>query len=140
MKDTFVVPLTYQKVVQSKGYTLFILGNDDKKFGIYTSPHVGETLQGYFSDEKHVRPSTHQLLQNLLMGVGAKFEKVVIYDVQEAIYFAKMFLEVSKDNQKTVLEIDARPSDCLALALMNKAPIFCTEETMKKATAVEEPQ
>jgi bifunctional DNase/RNase len=51
-----------------------------------------------------------------------------------------MFLEVNKDDQKTVLEIDARPSDCLALALMNKAPIFCTEETMKKAIAVEEPQ
>ncbi|MBI5274444.1 MAG: bifunctional nuclease family protein [Chlamydiales bacterium] len=140
MKENQVIPLTYNKILQSKSYTVFILGNEEKKFAIYTSPQIGENIQVYLSEEISSRPSTHQLIQNLLKGTNASVSQVVIYDVHDTIYFSKIFIEINEDGKKKILDIDARPSDCLTLAIMNSAPIFCTKETFDKAVEVDDIQ
>lgn len=138
MLDSSAIPLTYSKILQSKSYTVFILGNEDKKFAIYTSAQVGENIQLFLSDEKNVRPSTHQFLQNLLVGCNANILQVVIYDVQDTLYFSKIFFETNENDKKRILEIEARPSDCLILALMNNAPIYCTQDTFEKVVNINE--
>lgn len=132
-----VIPLTYNKIMQSKAYTVFILGNDEKKFAIYTTPQIGENIQLYLSDEKRARPSTHQFIQSLLLGASGKVSHVVIYDVQDTIYFSRIFIEVEEEGSKKIIDIDARPSDCLTLALMNDSPIYCTKEAFSKAVHVD---
>jgi uncharacterized protein len=62
----------------------------------------------------------------------------VINDVQDTIYFARLFLEQDRGDIRHIVEIDARPSDCITLALMNNAPVYCTREVLEKTISVEE--
>jgi bifunctional DNase/RNase len=48
------------------------------------------------------------------------------------VYFARLFVEQQIEDKKHLLEIDARPSDCLSLALMNNIPIFCKKDVLDK--------
>ena len=68
---------------------------------------------------------THDLLANVLRALGAKIDRVVVNDLKDGTYFAR--LPRSAENatqQKKIIEIDARPSDCVAMATQQLAPIF----------------
>jgi bifunctional DNase/RNase len=134
-----LVPLNFHKILQSRSYTVMILGTDEKKFAIYTEPQVGHHLQVQIAQSHPTRPNTFDLFEETLEGLGAKILQVVINDVQDTTYFARLFLEQSIGDQKQILEIDARPSDCVILALTHKIPIYCTREVLSKTVAVDDP-
>lgn len=129
-----LIKLSCHKIVQSSAYTLFILDGGSKKFGIYTEPKVGEDLERYLSIEEAPRPKTHELLTNILKGLDVAIQHIFIHDMQDSIYFAKLYLEHKNGEKQTILELDARPSDCLTLAITHNAPIFCTTELLSKST------
>lgn len=79
------------------------------------------------------RPMTHDLMKAVLDVVGAKVISVVISDLKENTYYAKVHL--SYEDSEYV--IDARPSDAIALALRTKAPIFANEEVIRKQASDE---
>lgn len=133
-----LIPLTFNKIMQSRAYTVMILGNDQKKFAIYTEPQVGNLIQIHLAQGQRQRPYTHDLLNSVLLGFNGKVVQVVITDVEDTVYFARLFVEQQLGDRKQILEIDARPSDCMMLALIHKAPIFCTSEAFEKAVAVQE--
>lgn len=133
-----LIPLTFSKIMQSRAYTVIILGTESKKFAIYTEPQVGHHLQIHLAQGQHRRPYTYELLDSVLKGLGAKPLQVVINDVEDTIYYARLFLEQNEGAKKTILEIDARPSDCITLAIIYKIPIFSTKEALEKAVAVED--
>ena len=66
---------------------------------------------------------------HLLSGLGAKVSRVVVNDIQEATYFARLIVEAENEltSERKVIEIDARPSDCLALAIQQKAPVYVAQ-------------
>lgn len=132
-----IVPITFNKILQSKTYTMILLGNEEKQFAIYTDPVVGKNLQILLTGEPHKRPFTHDLMDLIFKGLDIRLTQVVIQQVEDTIYFARLFLEQEKDDVKQILEIDARPSDCLTLALMHHAPLFCRKEVLDKAVPVE---
>ena len=136
--DTDLIPVVLSKIMQAKSYTVLILGDETKKFAIYTEPHVGKNLQRLLTEGKKSRPSTYDLLESIFKGLSVQVAQVVIQDVQETTYFARLFLEVSGGDQKTILEIDARPSDCLTLALMENIPVFCKKEVLTKCIPFED--
>jgi len=70
------------------------------------------------------RPLTHDLIKLMLDGLGGNVEKVAITELKESTFYAVIFID-SRDGQ---LQIDARPSDSLAIALRCNAPIFANEE------------
>ena len=74
------------------------------------------------------RPLTHDLMKNLLDTVGSKVSRIIVNDLRENTYYAMINLS----NNGTNKEVDARPSDAIALALRMQAPIF-VEEVMRKA-------
>lgn len=113
-----------------------ILGTDEKKFAIYAEPQVGHHLQMQIAQAHPTRPSTFDLMKETFDGLGAKILQVVINDVQDTTYFARLFLEQVIGDQKQILEIDARPSDCVILALTHKIPIFCTHEVLTKIVPI----
>jgi len=76
------------------------------------------------------RPLTHDLIKNLLESVKAKISRVVVSDLRENTYYAVLSMKLN--GQST--EIDARPSDAIALALRMHAPIFVSDEVMSKAS------
>lgn len=79
------------------------------------------------------RPMTHDLLRLTLEQLGAKVEKIVISDLRESTFFA--VIHVQQDGRS--VEIDARPSDAIALALRAEAPIFVLRSVLDKAQAAE---
>lgn len=133
-----LIQLTFDKIMQTRSYTVVVLGARDKRFAIYTDPSIGRTLQMYLTGVEKPRPLTHDLIDNIFKGLRVRIKQVVINDIQDTIYFARLFLEQDIDGIKHILEIDARPSDCITLALMNNVPVYCTREVLDKTIPVDE--
>ncbi len=133
-----LIQLSFDKIMQTNTYTVIILMAEGKRFPIYTEPTIGRILQMYLTETERQRPLTYDLIDSIFMGLDIEVKQVVIYDLQDTIYFAKLFLEQMCDKLKRILEIDARPSDCITLALMNNIPVFCTREVFDRTIAVEE--
>ncbi|MBS0649994.1 MAG: bifunctional nuclease family protein [Parachlamydiales bacterium] len=133
-----LVPITFNKIMQSRSYTVIILGTAEKRFAIYTDPQVGRNIQTFLTTEHKPRPYTHDLMNSIFRGLDIKPLQIVITDIEDTIYFARLFLEQTTGEQKTILEIDARPSDCITLALMDNIPVYCRKEILEKAVAVQE--
>ncbi len=133
-----LIPLSFHKILQSRSYTVMIMGTEEKKFAIYAEPQVGHHLQVQIAQARPTRPSTFDLIEEMLQGLNVKLLQVVINDVQDTTYFARLFVEQTVGDQKNILEIDARPSDCVILALTHKIPILCTRDVLSKTVAVDE--
>ena len=69
---------------------------------------------------------THDLISNIIEKTGYSLEKIEINDVEKETYFATLFLQ--KDGE--TLEIDARPSDAIAIAMRMEAPIYVTANVL----------
>lgn len=85
------------------------------------------------------RPLSHDLMKSIIETLDARVERIVIDDIKENTFYAKVILHSSGDS----LAIDARPSDSIALALRTNAPIFVSEqiilaETMEDKSAEEQ--
>jgi bifunctional DNase/RNase len=70
------------------------------------------------------RPLTHDLMRNVFETLDAHLEQVVIHDIRESTFFAKLVVRTNGELQ----EIDARPSDGIALALRMSAPIYVSDK------------
>jgi uncharacterized protein len=79
------------------------------------------------------RPLTHDLVRNLLSDLKTTIERIVINDLQENTFYARIFL----DREGEKIEVDSRPSDALALALRFGAAIFVEDEVLEKSRTVE---
>ena len=76
---------------------------------------------------KVLRPMTHDLMINFIKATGYDIEKVEINDVENETYFSTVYVS---NREGKVLEVDARPSDAIALALRAEAPIYVTEKVL----------
>jgi len=81
---------------------------------------------------KPPRPLTHDLLKQLTDSLGATVLEVIVDELRDNTFFAKIILEVSGFSQ----EIDARPSDAIALAVRTQAPIFVSASVMESAAFI----
>ena len=133
-----LVQLSFDKIMQTRSYTVVILSGMNKRFAIYTDPSIGRILQLYLTNTEKPRPLTHDLMSSIFKGFDIRIKQVVINDIQDTIYFARLFIEQYRDGVRHILEIDARPSDSITLALMSNAPVYCTKEVLEKAVPVEE--
>jgi bifunctional DNase/RNase len=93
---------------------------------IWIGPAEASAIAMELAGVKFARPLTHDLLKQVIVGLGAELRKVIITRVQDNTYFAE--LHIYRGDQ--VVQIDARPSDSIALALRLKAPIFTSEELL----------
>jgi len=78
------------------------------------------------------RPLTHDLLRSTIVQLGARLEKIVITKLEYNTFFAKLILRTKDGEQQ---EIDARPSDSIAIALRAEAPIFVAEEVLNQVAS-----
>lgn len=78
--------------------------------------------------EKAARPMTHDLLKQLLIGLGGELRQVAITQLRESTYLAELLVE----REGRLFELDARPSDSIALALRADAPIFVNEDLLER--------
>jgi bifunctional DNase/RNase len=81
------------------------------------------------------RPMTHDLLKNLMHGLNATLQRVVVTELKNDTFYAVLWLE--QDGEPVT--IDCRPSDALALALRTDCPIFVDEDVLRVAKVVPNP-
>jgi len=79
---------------------------------------------------KPPRPMTHDLLDGVIKSLGAKIEKIVINDLRNHTFYAKIHLS---SNGRTV-KIDSRPSDAIALGTASNTPIYVAEHVLEKTS------
>lgn len=72
------------------------------------------------------RPMTHELLGNAIESLGGRLERVVVNELKNNTFYAKLVVKRSSET----IEIDARPSDAIALATRSKVPIFVDESVI----------
>lgn len=133
-----LIQLSFDKIMQTRAYTVVVLSGQGKNFAIYTDPNVGKMLQLFLTEVESPRPLTHELIDKIFEGFDIRVKQVVINEVADTVYYARLFLEQDMGDIRHIIEIDARPSDCLTLALMNNAPVYCTKEVLDKTIPVEE--
>lgn len=98
--------------------------------GKFEAMSIWFALDGTSAD----RPLTHDLLKNVIDRLGGKIERILIDDLWNNTYYAKV--SITYDGKQ--VDIDARPSDGIAVALRAKAPIFMAESVLEKAAVKEE--
>ncbi len=124
-----VVEVQVRAVLPTSGGCAVFLGNTDKVFIIYVDQTVGSAITMFMRDVSKERPLTHDLMGHLMTAVGAHVERIIINDLKNATYYARMIIRAENElQQKKIIELDARPSDCIAMAVQQKAPIYVSEE------------
>jgi len=86
------------------------------------------------AEEKPTRPLTHDLLLNTLTALNAKLIRVEITELKDGTYYSHLLIE----NRGIEFEIDARPSDAIALAVRQKADIYVSKEIIEHNSLVED--
>ena len=120
-----VVEVKVRAVAATSGGWAVFLGNEDKVFVLFADQSVGTAITMFMQGAQKERPLTHDLVANILRALGANVERVIINDLQRGTYYARLVLSVENElKQKKIVEIDARPSDCIAMATAQRAPIY----------------
>lgn len=120
-----VIPVHIRALVPTSAGCAVFIGNEVKVFVIYVDQSVGVAIGMFLSGTGKERPLTHDLLAHVLAAVGARVERVVINDLKNGTYFGRLILTAENElQQKKIIELDARPSDCMAMAAQQKAPIY----------------
>ncbi|MDR1191150.1 MAG: bifunctional nuclease family protein [Verrucomicrobiales bacterium] len=116
-----------------EGIAVF-LGNDEKAFSIHVDPGVGSNIAMILQGSRRARPMTHDLIGLIFRAFAITVERVVINDLHSDTYFARLTLKMSNEVQTRITEIDARPSDCLAIALEAGKPIYVAQKVWDAVT------
>ena len=113
---------------------IVVLKDSEEKFflpiwvGIFEANAIALQLENVTTP----RPMTHDLLRNMISELDGRVTRVVINDLRDSTFFAQIRVTAG---QRT-LELDARPSDAIALALRTEAPIFVTQTVLDQAQTI----
>jgi bifunctional DNase/RNase len=125
--------------------TAVLLGNDQKTFVMFIGLYEGAAIIRELNNEVPPRPLTHELISYVMSGFNIEVKQIVISDIINNTFCATLVLEqkvVDKDEQwvgkRNEVRIDARPSDCLVIALKEKKDIWCTPQVLEKVRDVSE--
>ena len=119
-----VVPVQIRGILPANSGCALFVGNDDKVFVINVEPQMGAIIGMFLKNAPKERPLTHDLINLIFQGFSINVERVVITDLKNSTYFARIILQQQNELARKIVELDARPSDCLALAAAQKKPIF----------------
>ncbi len=109
------------------------LGDGAKAIVFYIDPSVGASINASLSGQLPPRPLTHDLFVLAMEAFGAKISRVIIIRMDQEIYYARLILEAENEiMERKIVELDARPSDCLALAVRCNAPVYVVRELWER--------
>lgn len=100
---------------------------------IWIGQSEAESIVMQMHNIKRPRPLTHDLCKSLIVGLGGTLQRVQITRVEKNTYFAELHVARGED----VVQVDARPSDSIAIALRLSAPIFAAEELLSEVQVEE---
>jgi hypothetical protein len=115
--------MNYQRVVILKEKAA------NRYLPIWIGPTEADAIAVKLQNIELARPLTHDLLQSVIGSLGAVVNFIVVSELQNDTFFAKLSLNVDGEQ----VEVDSRPSDALALAVRAGAPIYADEKVLDKA-------
>lgn len=116
----------YQRVVVLKEK------DSDRVLPIWIGPQEAEALAIHLQQVTTPRPLTHDLLRSVIQSLGAEIKAVVVNDLANDTFYARIILDVSGRH----VEVDSRPSDAINLAVRAQVPIYVEDEVLDKAGIV----
>src|SRR3982750_3922110 len=119
-----VVPVEIRGILPANSGCAIFIGNDEKVFVIQVEHNMGAIIGMFLRDTPKERPLTHDLMNSIFKGFNISVERVLITELKNSTYFARLILQQQNELGRKLVEIDARPSDCLALATAQKRPIY----------------
>jgi hypothetical protein len=93
---------------------------------------MGAVIGMFLRETPKERPLTHDLVNNIFKGLNVTIERVIITELKNSTYYARLILLQENELGRKIVEIDARPSDCLALATAQKRPIYVTSSLFEQ--------
>jgi uncharacterized protein len=124
-----LVQVQVRAILPISGGCAVFLGDGSKVFDIHVDRGIGAAIEMFLRDIKRERPQTHDLMAALLEGLGAKVERAIITEVRGAVYYARLVVSAENElHSRKLVVMDARPSDSIALAVREGAPIYVSRE------------
>jgi bifunctional DNase/RNase len=117
---------------------IVVLKDEEEKFflpiwvGIFEANAIALQLENVETP----RPMTHDLLRTAIAELGARVTRIVINDLRDSTFFAQIRVIVNRFGEDRTLELDARPSDAIALALRTQAPIYVAQSVLDQAQTI----
>ena len=109
------------------------LGDGSKVIAIFVDHNVAAAITMFMHGIRKPRPLTHDLIANIFAGFGVTVQKVVVNDLKDETFYARLYLLQENELGRNVVEIDARPSDSIALALQQGCPIYVSQYVWETA-------
>jgi len=123
----------YPYAYHTDRYSEIILVNEEMALPIYVSYNQAESIMNGLQGKRFHRPLTHDLFIQVINSLGGAVKKVVIDDLANGIFLAKLYIEYYREGKMEEVIIDARPSDCIALAVREGCEIYVAEKVLKEA-------
>lgn len=106
----------------------------DRYLPIWIGPFEADAITIQLQDVQVARPLTHDLLKSMIDEMGATVSHVMVNELRNDTFFARIVMDINGES----IEIDARPSDAIALAVRVNVPVFVSDEVMEMASIVPE--
>ena len=146
LKPTELLQVKIHRLIidPSSGQPVVLLADpqEERSLLIWIGPCEANALNAELEGTTHPRPLTHDLAGTIIQKLKGKVQRIIITHIKDGTYFATIVME----KEGTLVEIDARPSDSIVLALKSKAPIFVAQKLFKEMSvalqeekAVEDP-
>ena len=107
----------------------------DRYLPIWIGPFEADAITVQLQEIEVARPLTHDLLKSIIDEMGATISHIMVSELKNDTFYARIVMDVNGSS----MEIDARPSDAIALAVRVHAPVFVAEEVMEMASIMPEP-
>lgn len=133
-----VVPVEIRGILPANSGCAIFVGNDKKVFVIQVEHNMGAIIGMFLRDQPKERPLTHDLMNSVFKGFNITVERAIITELKNSTYFARLILQQHNELGRKIVEIDARPSDCLALATAQKKPLFVSSPLFEQVEDMSE--
>ena len=121
-------------LIPTKGGCAVFIGTEQKVIHFFIDLQIGQSINDALSGNMPTRPMTHDLFCGTLNGFGGRMTKMVINNYKDDVFYSRIYWEMENEVlEKKVVEIDARPSDAMALAVRQKVPILISETVWEES-------
>ena len=133
-----VVPVEIRGILPANSGCAIFVGNEHKVFVIQVEHAQGHVIGMFLRETPRERPLTHDLMNSVFKGFNITVERAVITELKNSTYFARLILQQHNELGRKLVEIDARPSDCLALAAAHKKPLYVSSPLFEQVEDMSE--
>ncbi len=133
MKEKLVKMDIYPNYYGDENFSEILLVGEDMVLPIYVTRWQAESIMNGIEGKSPSRPMTHDIFIKIINAMGGSIKKVVIDELHGGVFMAKLYIEHYRGKKAEEIVIDARPSDCIALAAREGCNIYVSEEVLMEA-------